>query len=208
MPPPSLERDRGRAGDADLAGEVQVMVGLPELLQDVVAGDGRPQVPRPQRQARLRIVGLVGIDRVPRRGQEDDVARHAADAHPADDERLGVQVPVDRPGEQLAELGDVDFVDCELGLGEVDADPGVVVAVRQDVDGLHFGASGTGMMRRRNPVVDARDVKVTGSVAGPCPGHCEGLRGRAPGHPIRPRSPRPRPLFVAESPRGVSGLYY
>ena len=103
--------DRRRAGDADVAGEVDVGAAR---LADVGArhrhdaGRGIGVVDAPERRRRRLVVGVERVDAVVVRRDVDHVAQaDAGDADAGDVERLRVDLIVDDALEQFAELADV-----------------------------------------------------------------------------------------------------
>ena len=128
--------DRGRAANPDVAGEVDVgAAGLTDIgarhRQD--AG-GRVRVgDAPQRRRSGGIVGIERVDAVVVGRDVDDVPdADAGDVHAVDVQGLPVDLVVDGPLEQLAELADVDVGGREDRFRQVRAGPRRVVVLRDD----------------------------------------------------------------------------
>ena len=170
--------DNGRAGDADLGGQVT----LPGLSRRD-GGDALRRVDEaivPERGAGF--VGVEGVDTVVLGGDEDDVVNSLArDRHASHVEGLGVDRAVDRVGELHAEVRRVDVRRVQDRLIEVLAGPRVIVVISEDVGGrgrqeppgLDLLRVGTKQLRRRAARRRARGH-------GKRPSRMEGLKGISP----------------------------
>ena len=98
---------------------------------DFVAGHCGSKPAGPQRNISVPVLGIVAIDPISGRRQENNGAvTHAVNGQVIHNKGLRVEIPVDRPGEQLSELGGLYFLRIERPLARIHAGPVIVVPVR------------------------------------------------------------------------------
>ncbi len=118
-------------------------------LADVRDGHGGPKVQLPQWRRCGRVIGVERIDVVLHRRDVDNVVDPLTDGQARNIQRLGVHLPVDGTGKQLAELIDVYVGRGETRLVQVRSRSTVVIVLSQHTRGTRLSVQGARSKQRR-----------------------------------------------------------
>ena len=128
--------DHGSAGDAELWCDGKTIQDIGDTGRGLSCrGIGEADLPE-RGTVRAGIgIRVECIDAVVLGGYEHNVVNSlAGDRDGGEVERLGVELSIDRPGEELAELNRVDVRGSEKGFRKILACPGEIVAISGNAD--------------------------------------------------------------------------